>query len=120
MIAHFTLATRDLRRSQRFFAAVFGWKPLEKPANNALPAAWFEVAPGQECHLVEVEGFEPSPFEREYGRHIALLHPKADFAALKGRLSKEGVAAEEPLRPSPRERFFFRDPDGYLFEVIAG
>jgi catechol 2,3-dioxygenase-like lactoylglutathione lyase family enzyme len=117
-IAHFTLATPDLRRARDFFAAAFGWKPIERPSNVAHPTAWLEVAPGQEIHLVEVPDFKPSGFEREYGRHIAVFHPHGDFAALKRRLVERGAELKAPLRETPFERFFFRDPDGYFFEVI--
>ena len=60
----------------------------------------------------------PSPFEREYGRHIALSIPRADFAALKERLRQHGAEVIAADRPTPFERFFFRDPNGYVFEVI--
>ena len=116
--AHITLATRDVRRASDFFRATLGWRPIERPGNIAVPAAWLEVAPGQEVHLLEVSDFEPSPFEREFGRHVALTHPRADFAALKERLAREGAELIAPERPTPFERFFFKDPDGYVFEVI--
>lgn len=116
--AHFTLAVRDVERSARFFAAALGWRRIERPGNNPVPSAWLEIAPGQEAHLVEAEGFEPSPFEDEFGRHIALSHPLADFPRLKSRLAENGAELVAPRRPTPFERFFFRSPDGYLFEVI--
>ncbi len=118
-IAHFTLAVRDARRSGRFFAAALGWKPLNRPNNIAAPAAWLEIAPGQEIHLVEVPEYEPSAFDREYGRHVAFFHPREGFAGLKERLVREGAELIAPLRETPFERFFFRDPDGYVFEVIS-
>src|SRR6266513_1613713 len=65
--AHVTLATRDVRRASQFFAAAFGWKPLDRPGNIPRPAAWLEIALGQELHLVEVPDFTPSAFEQEYG-----------------------------------------------------
>jgi catechol 2,3-dioxygenase-like lactoylglutathione lyase family enzyme len=117
-IAHVTLATRDVAASSRFFAAVLGWRPLQRPGNIAVPAAWLEIAPGQELHLVQVADFEPSPFEREYGRHIAVSYPRAGFAELKERLHQHGAEVIPPDRPTPFERFFFRDPNGYVFEVV--
>jgi catechol 2,3-dioxygenase-like lactoylglutathione lyase family enzyme len=116
--AHFTLATRDVARTGEFFAATFLWPPIERPSNIDRPAAWLEMAPGQEIHLVEVHDFAPSPFEHEFGRHIALFYPARQFAALKTRLVAHGAELVEPLRETPFERFFFRDPNGYLFEVM--
>lgn len=117
-IAHFTLATRDVARTRDFFAATFLWRPIERPANIDRPAAWLEIAPGQEIHLVEVRDFAASAFEREFGRHIALFFPLAQFAALKSRLVAQGAELIDPVRETPCERFFFRDPNGYVFEVI--
>jgi hypothetical protein len=45
-------------------------------------------APGQELHLVGVAGFAPSPFEAEFGRHVAVP-----------------LAQSDPQRP-PLARFF--------------
>jgi hypothetical protein len=64
------------------------------------PAAWPEIAPGQELHLVEVAGFAPSPFEAEFGRHIAVAVPLADFDGLKHRLRAHGATLIDPQRPS--------------------
>jgi len=118
-ILHCTLATRDVRRSCAFFEATLGWRPIERPGNVPMPAAWLEIAPGQELHLVEVPDFEPSGFEREFGRHIAISYPGAGFTALKERLRAHGALPIAAVRPTAFERFFFRDPDGYVFEVVA-
>ena len=117
-LAHVTLATRELARSTAFFHEVLGWTPIGRPRNNAAPAAWLQIAPGQELHLVEVPEFQPSPFEQEYGRHIALSLPRAGFPMLKERLIAHGAKVIDPLRATPFDRFFFRDPNGYLFEVL--
>jgi hypothetical protein len=74
---------------------------------------------GQSMHVFYVAEFEVSPFESEFGRHIALFHPLADFPALKERLLAAGAELLDSLRPTPFERFFFREPvNGFFFEVI--
>jgi catechol 2,3-dioxygenase-like lactoylglutathione lyase family enzyme len=118
-IAHITLATRDVARTSRFFEATLLWRPIERPSNIPMAAGWLQIAPGQELHLVEVADFEPSPFEREYGRHVAVAWPREGFAELKERLRRHGAELIDPLRPTAAERFFFRTPDGYVFEVVA-
>ena len=118
-LAHVTLATRDVRRAEAFFAGALGWRPLARPDNVGRAAAWLEIAPGQELHLVEVTDFRPSRFEAEFGRHVALAFPRSEFAGLKERLLARGATLIAPERPTPFERFFFRDPDGYVFEVVA-
>jgi catechol 2,3-dioxygenase-like lactoylglutathione lyase family enzyme len=117
-LAHLTLATRDVPRAASFFAQALGWRELSRPNNIGRPAAWLEIAPGQELHLVEVPSFEPSPFEAEFGRHVAVAFPRAEFDALRRRLVAHGAALIEPERPTPFARFFFRCPDGYVFEVV--
>ena len=117
-LAHCTLATRDLDRTREFFIAALGWRPIERPSNILGRAAWLAIAPGQELHLLEVPDFEPSAFEREYGRHIAIYYPRSGFADLRSRLIERGATLIEPKRETPFERFFFRDPNGYVFEVV--
>jgi catechol 2,3-dioxygenase-like lactoylglutathione lyase family enzyme len=120
-IAHVTLATRNVRQTSRFFEVTLGLRPLDRPSNIPFHAAWLAVAPGQEIHLIEVQDFAPSDFEREYGRHIAITYPQSGISKLKERLQEQGAQLVLPLRATPGgvERFFFRTPDGYLFEVIA-
>jgi catechol 2,3-dioxygenase-like lactoylglutathione lyase family enzyme len=117
--AHLTLATRDVRGSVEFFSTALGWRPIDRPNNIGRPAAWLEMAPGEELHLIEVQDFAPSPFEQEFGRHLAVAFPQAQFADLRRRLTEQGAQLIEPLRPTPFERFFFRDPNGYVFEIVA-
>jgi catechol 2,3-dioxygenase-like lactoylglutathione lyase family enzyme len=117
-IAHFTLATRDVAGSQDFFANTMGWKPISHPGNIITEVAWLRIAPGQELHLLYVPGFEPSEFEREFGRHFAIEYPLEKFDQLKQRLVEQGAELIEPARETPFERFFFRDPNGYVFEVV--
>jgi hypothetical protein len=82
-------------------------------------AVWLDIGGGQEMHILYVADFDISPYEAEFGRHVALFHPMADFAALKARLADEGAVLIDPVRPTPFERFFFREPlNGYVFEVI--
>jgi len=117
-IAHFTLATRDVVRTRDFFAETLRWRPVETPHNVPRDAAWLQIAPNQQLHLLRVDDFEPSPFEREFGRHFAVEYPAGEFSALKRRLVEHGAALVAPLRETPFERFFFLDPNGYMFEVL--
>lgn len=118
-IAHFTLATRDVEATARFIERTLGYSRKPLPATAIGPVVWFDVGSGQEMHVLHVAGFEISAHEAEFGRHVALFHPLPDFPDLKARLEREGAALIEPIRPTPFERFFFRDPvNGYVFEVI--
>ena len=116
--AHLTLATRDVIATRQFLENCFGWQAICRPGNIEAEAAWLQITPTQQIHLLRVEGFEPSDFEAEFGRHVALFHPASDFQALQQRLQQNGATLIEPERETPFERFFFRDPNGYVFEVI--
>ncbi|MEO8620194.1 MAG: VOC family protein [bacterium] len=117
--AHVTLPTRDVERTCAFFAATLGLALLPTPQNSPVPVYWLDLGHGQEMHVFHVAEFQVSPFESEFGRHIALFHPLADFPALKERLRAAGAELIDSLRPTPFERFFFREPvNGYFFEVI--
>lgn len=118
MFAHLTLAVRDVAASMRFFETTLGWRSIRQPENIEITAAWLEIAPGQQLHLLRIPDYEPSPFEAEFGRHFAFLYPGRQFTALKQRLVEAGATLVDAIRPTPFERFFFRDPNGYYFEVI--
>jgi catechol 2,3-dioxygenase-like lactoylglutathione lyase family enzyme len=119
VFAHLTLPTRDVERTAAFFERTLGCARGRVPDNSPIEALWLDLGGGQQMHVLHVEGFEVSPFEHEFGRHVALLHPRADFAALKARLTSEGAEIIAPLRATSFERFFFREPvNGYVFEVI--
>jgi catechol 2,3-dioxygenase-like lactoylglutathione lyase family enzyme len=117
--AHVTLATRDVEKTATFLERTMRWPRVPIPANAPVEVAWIQLGPRQQIHVLHVEGFEPSSFEREFGRHVAVFHPAGDFAALKQRLIEYGATLVEPIRPTPFDRFFFKDPNGYMFEVIA-
>lgn len=118
MFAHLTIAVRDARATAEFFQQTMGWKIIRMPSNIDIEAAWVEVSPGQQVHILTTPSFEPSPFEAEFGRHFAFFHPGADFSDLKQRLAENGATLIDAIRPTPFERFFFRDPNGYFFEII--
>ena len=119
VFAHLTLATRDVERTAAFFERTLGYARGRVPDNSPIEALWLDLGGGQQMHVLHVDGFAVSPFEHEFGRHVALLHPRADFEALKARLLAEGAEIVAPLRATPFERFFFREPvNGYVFEVI--
>jgi catechol 2,3-dioxygenase-like lactoylglutathione lyase family enzyme len=117
--AHVTLPTRDVEGTCAFLVRTLGLARLPVPQNSPVPVYWLDLGDGQELHVFHVAEFATSPFESEFGRHVALFHPAADFPALKARLLAEGAELVDALRATPFERFFFREPvNGYLFEVI--
>jgi hypothetical protein len=121
VLAHFTLATRDVDTTARFIERTFAYTRNPVPPESKGKAVWFDIGGGQEMHILYVADFEISRHEAEFGRHVALVHPAVDFAALKARLTGAGAVLIDAIRPTRHERFFFREPvNGYVFEVISG
>jgi predicted enzyme related to lactoylglutathione lyase len=117
--AHLTLPTTQVARTAAFFVEAFGWTYSQAPANVPMEAQWLDIGRGQQIHVVYVPDFATSPFECEFGRHIAVFYPIQDFPALKLRLRERGAVIVPELRSVPFERIFFREPvNGYFFEVI--
>jgi catechol 2,3-dioxygenase-like lactoylglutathione lyase family enzyme len=118
-LAHLTLPTREVEKTATFFEKTLGYVRDPVPENVPYESVWLNIGLGQQMHLVYVEEFEVSPFEREFGRHVAVFYPRPHFEELKQRLGQQGEEVIEPLRAAPFERFFFREPvNGYFFEVI--
>jgi catechol 2,3-dioxygenase-like lactoylglutathione lyase family enzyme len=118
-LAHLTLPTRDVEATAAFFERTLGYTRNAVPGNSPVEALWLHLGGGQELHVLYVDGFAVSPFEGEFGRHVAVFHPRSDFPLIKQRLIDAGGEIIAPLRPTPFERFFFREPiNGYVFEVI--
>ncbi|HYT69025.1 MAG TPA: VOC family protein [Vicinamibacterales bacterium] len=118
-LAHLTLASRDVERTASFFEQTLGYSRDPLPGNVVGETVWLNIGRGQQMHVLYAEGFEVSAFEAEFGRHVAVYYPRARFDALKERLVRHGAVLIDPLRATPFERFFFREPvNGYVFEVI--
>lgn len=118
-LAHLTLPTQHVERTAAFFEETLGYTRDPVPANVPDETVWLNIGRGQQLHVFYVDRFEVSPFEREFGRHVAVYYPRPEFEPLKARLSQHGAELIEPLRATPFERFFFREPvNGYVFEVI--
>ena len=118
-LAHLTLPTREVEKTATFFESTLGYTRLPVPGNSPVELVWLDIGRGQEMHVFFVEGFQVSPFEDEFGRHVAVFVLLAAFATLKQRLTSAKAVLFDPVRPTPFERFFFREPvNGYVFEVI--
>ncbi len=118
-LAHLTLPTREVEKTASFLEQTLGYTRDPLPDNVPCETVWLNIGHGQQIHVFYVEGFEVSLFEREFGRHVAVFYPHPQFDVLKQRLQRLGAELIAPLRPTPFDRFFFREPvNGYLFEVI--
>lgn len=117
-LAHLTIATRDSAATTQFLQHVFRWPLVRRPANVDETTYWLDIGQGQQVHVLQVEGFQVSPYEQEFGRHFAFLFPAKELVLIQERLAECRIEIISPIRPTPFDRFFFTDPNGYMFEVI--
>ena len=118
--AHLTIATADLEGTCDFYEHVMGWERIHLPTNVPMSAAWFQFGNDQQLHILQFDDYKPSSHETEFGRHLAVMLDAGEIEPLKARLSEAGVEIIPPKRPTPFERFFCHDPNGYSIELIAG
>ena len=118
-LAHFTIATRDVDGTAAFFLDLMRWPEIPVPDNVEVKVRWLDLGEGAQMHVLGIDDFEASPFEKEYGRHFAFFVSAERLADIKERVPRDyGIPIQPPLRATPFERFFFNDPNGYLIEVI--
>lgn len=115
--AHLTLPVIDVDKTSQFFQQVMGWQPLQMPGNIDIEAAWLEICPGQQLHLLGIADTQ-NPGDQEFGRHYAFFYPGEKLDGLAERVKENGGEVVAPIRETPFRRLFFRDPTGYLFELI--
>jgi catechol 2,3-dioxygenase-like lactoylglutathione lyase family enzyme len=126
---HYQVTVTDLDRSREFYGGFLGLPELKRPDFD-FPGAWFELANGQELHIVRV----PEPLWRAprmmeiYETHIALR--VASFQAALDKLHAAGFREDHPddhplkivIKPHPPTGYpqvYFFDPDRHLLEWNA-
>jgi hypothetical protein len=97
-LGHLTLPMAEVERTARFLQKMLGYLRDPAPANSPVETVWLAMGGGQQMHIVYVEDFVVSPFEGEFGRHIAILVPAQEMIALRERLAAAGAQVTEPLR----------------------
>src|SRR5260370_28591319 len=108
--AHLTLPTQHVAQTTAFLEETLGYARDPVPANVPGETVWLNIGRGQQMHVFHVDNFAVSPFEAEFGRHVAVFYPRAAFEALEKRLLEPGAELFEPLRPTPVARFFLCEP----------
>ena len=126
---HFQVTVTDLEKSRAFYGGFLGLRELARP-QFAFPGAWFELAGGQELHIVCV----PDPIWRApkvmeiYETHIALRVPSFRGAVEKLHAAgfQEDHPDEHPLKivikehpPTGYPQVYFFDPDRHMLEFNA-
>jgi len=112
-IQHCSLVVQDLERAAAFYRDVLGLTEIEIPATfkpAGLKVRWFLLG-SQQVHLLL--GTENQPDSQH---HMALQIDDAQAARLW--MQEHGVDIQETVLMPGADRFFLRDPDHNLIEII--
>jgi glyoxylase I family protein len=115
---HASLLTANLPQARHFYEAILGLTPDPKRPNMSFDGVWYDLAGGQQIHLMQLPNPEaglPRPAHGGRDRHLAFV--ASDFTQLTATLSQAGVAYT--LSQSGRQALFCRDPDDNALEFIA-
>ena len=126
---HFQVTVTDLERSRAFYGGFLGLLEMKRP-EFAFTGAWFELANGQELHIVCVpHAIWRAPRTMEiYETHIALRVDSFRCAVEKLHAAgyHEDLPDDHPLKivikpnpPTGYPQVYFFDPDRHLLEWNA-
>jgi catechol 2,3-dioxygenase-like lactoylglutathione lyase family enzyme len=112
-IQHCSVVVQDLERAAAFYRDVLGLTEIEIPSTfkpAELHVRWF-VLGTQQIHLLQ--GSENPPGTQH---HMALQVD--DAQAARAWMKAKGFSIEETILIPGADRFFVRDPDDNLIEII--
>jgi lactoylglutathione lyase len=111
---HVALSVKDIAISATFYKEVLGLKPIEVPEHLKAIRSWFQIAPGQELHLLAGRTIEVTNNDRN-GAHFALTIPNAD--PVEAYLKKIELPYHRQQRFDKAWQIYITDPDGYVIEL---
>ena len=112
-IQHCSVVVQNLERAAAFYREVLGLTEIEIPSTfkpAGLNVRWFRLGE-QQIHLVQGAANPPGMLH-----HIALQVD--DAQAARAWMSVKGFSIEETTPIPGADRFFVRDPDDNLIEII--
>lgn len=112
-IQHCSLVVQDLERSATFYRDVLGLAEIEIPSTfkpAGLNVRWFQLG-AQQVHILL--GTENQPDSQH---HMALQVD--DAHAARSWMKAHGLEIQEAVLIPGANRFFIRDPDHNLIEII--
>lgn len=112
-IQHCSVVVQSLERAAAFYRDVLGLTEIEIPSTfrpAGLKVRWFRLG-AQQIHILE--GAENQPNSQH---HMALQVEDAQAARLW--MKEKGIDIGETILIPGADRFFVRDPEGNLIEII--
>jgi len=103
----------QIQAARAFYVEIIGLPEIIRPAGlTNRPGLWLSLAEGQEIHLAEDPGSNPSSLKA----HVALLMDSSD--GIEKRLTESGTILEKRTVLDQELRLHFRDPFGNRIELI--
>ena len=112
-IQHCSVVVQDLERAVAFYRDVLGLTEIEIPSTfkpAGLKVRWFRLG-AQQIHLLQGAANPPGMLH-----HMALQVD--DALAARAWMNAKGFSVEETTPIPGADRFFVRDPDDNLIEII--
>ena len=112
-IQHCSLVVQDLERAATFYRDILGLTEIEIPSTfkpAGLQVRWFQLG-AQQVHLLLGAENQPDALN-----HLALQVDNAQAA--RSWMKDHGIVMEETILIPGADRFFVRDPDHNLIEII--
>ena len=112
-IQHCSVVVQNLERAAAFYREVLGLTEIEIPSTfkpAGLNVRWFRLGE-QQIHLVQGAANPPG-----MQHHMALQ--VGDAQAARAWMNVKGFSVEETTSIPGADRFFVRDPDDNLIEII--
>ena len=112
-IQHCSLVVQNLERAAEFYRGVLGLTEIEIPSTfkpAGLKVRWFQLGT-QQVHILL-----GAPNQHDAQHHMALQVD--DAQAARSWMKEQSIDIEEAVLIPGADRFFLRDPDGNLIEII--
>jgi len=112
-IQHCSLVVQDLERAATFYRDILGLTEIEIPSTfkpAGLQVRWFQLGT-QQVHILLGSANQPNTQQ-----HMALQVD--DAQAARSWMKEKGFDIEETILIPGADRFFIRDPDHNMIEII--
>lgn len=113
---HVGLAVKDLQISGKFYREIIGLQPVSVPDNLVSVRRWFQIALGQELHLL-LGRQEPVANNDKNGAHFSLSIPTNSADGIEAFLKEKSLPYVRQKRFDGAYQIFITDPDGYVIEL---
>lgn len=113
---HVGLYVKDLKESAKFYREIVGLQPLNVPDNLTAIRRWFQIAPGQELHLL-LGRKDPVTNNDKNGGHFSWTIPAKSADSIEAYLKEKGVPYHRQQRFDGAYQIYITDPDGYVIEL---